>query len=180
VQPVYETALPDWLRYSGGIERPRFCTGTQIGWGDARTGNVLMTRTLADAVGKFDARFAKTGGEDSFFFATATKLGFRLVWCDDAAVSETIPKSRMTKKWFIRRAFYGGRTFVRLHAAIDGPLAYVKWFGHGMAILALYTVPTLLMWLLRQKGWFRHVRKVAGALGKIVALFLGAGEYGGR
>ena len=179
VQPVYEAALPDWLAYGGGIDRPRFSTGTVISWGNARTGNVLMTRRLANAVGKFDARFAKTGGEDSYFFATAMQLGFRLVWCDEAAVSETVPKSRMTKKWIIQRAFFGGRTFVRLHAAIDGRWAYVKWFAHGVAMLALLALPTLLMWLLRRKGWLQQVRKLAGASGKIVAPFYGAGEYGG-
>jgi succinoglycan biosynthesis protein ExoM len=178
VQPVYETELPDWLADGGGIERPRYSTGTEISWGDARTGNVLMTRRLAAAVGKFDTRFAKTGGEDSFFFATAMHLGFRLVWCDEATVSETVPMSRMTKKWIIQRAFFGGRTFVRLHAAIDGRLAYFKWFAHGMAMLALLALPTLLTWLLRRKGWLLQVRKLAGAAGKIVAPFYGAGEYG--
>lgn len=178
VQPVYEAELPDWLAYGGGVVRPRFSTGTVISWGDARTGNVLMTRGLAEAVGKFDARFAKTGGEDSFFFATAMRLGFSLVWCDEATVSETVPASRMTKKWIIQRAFFGGRTFVRLHAAIDGRLAYVKWFVHGVAMLALLALPTLLMWLLQRKGWLQQVRKLAGAAGKIVAPFYGAGEYG--
>lgn len=178
VLPVYEAELPDWLAYGGAIERPRFGTGKVIGWGDSRTGNVLMTRQLAEAVGEFDARFARTGGEDSFFFATAMQLGFRLVWCDEAAVSETVPKSRMTKKWIIQRAFFGGRTFVRLHAAIDGRLAYIKWFMHGMAMLVLLTVPALGMWLLHRKGWLQQVRKLAGASGKIVAPFYGAGEYG--
>ena len=178
VAPVYEMGQPDWLAFAGGIERPRFSTGTVIGWGDARTGNVLMTRRLAAAVGKFDTRFAKTGGEDSLFFATAMQLGFALVWCDEAAVRETVPQSRMTKTWIIRRAFLGGRTFVRLHAAIDGRLAYLKWFFHGVAMLLLLTVPTLVMWLFKRKGWLQQVRKLAGAFGKIVAPFYGAGEYG--
>jgi len=179
VQPIYESALPPWLVYGGGIARPRFKTGAPIGWGDARTGNVLMTRRLALAVGGFDARFARTGGEDSFFFAKAIKLGFTLVWCDEAAVSETVPTSRMTKKWIIQRAFFGGRTFVRLHAAIDGPWAYVKWSAHGLAMFALFAVPSLVMWLFQLDGWLQRVRKLAGAAGKIVAPFYSAGEYGG-
>jgi hypothetical protein len=178
VLSVYAEAVPTWLSDDGVVSRQRFDTGTAIAWRNARTGNVLMARRLVQAVSTFDLRFAKTGGEDSLFFATAQKLGFKLVWCDEATVNETVPRDRMTQRWVIQRAFFGGRTFTRLNAALYGNSAYFKWFMHGMAMLTLYAVPALVMWLFKRKGWLHYVRKLAGAVGKIVAPFYGGGEYG--
>ncbi|WP_295750802.1 glycosyltransferase family 2 protein [Undibacterium sp.] len=180
VRPVYQAEVPIWLTNGAGFERPRFSTGTLLGWGDARTGNVLMTRDLVAAVGQFDTRFAKTGGEDSYFFSLALKHGFSLVWCDEAAVYESVPPSRMTQKWLIQRAFLGGRTFARLHATIDGSGAYFKWCLHGLLMCLILALPSLFLYVFQRPGWLQQVRKLAGALGKIVAPFYGAGEYGKR
>src|SRR5450759_1466084 len=132
VQPIYEGEVPEWLLSGRAHERPRFSTGMMIGWGDTRSGYVLMHRRVAEVAGGFDSRFASTGGEDSFFFACALRSGLRMVWCDEAVISETVPLQRMTRKWVIQRAFYGGRTYARLHAALYGRRAYVKWFIHGL------------------------------------------------
>lgn len=178
VLPVYEGVAPVWLISACAHERPRFRTGTKISWGDARSGNVLMTRSVVEMVGCFDKRFAKTGGEDSFFFACALKDGAKLVWCDEAVVNETVPQSRMTQLWVIKRAFYGGRTYARLNAAIDGYFAYFKLFTHGFGILLILSLPVFVMWLLQCDKWLKYVRKLAGAAGKVVAPIYNAGEYG--
>ncbi len=164
----------------GAIDRPRFPTGTVIGWGDARCGNVLMSRSLVRGVPAFDPEFAKTGGEDSLYFARALKMGFRLVWCDEAIVSETVPASRMTVRWLLRRAFLGGRTFSRVQAVVHGRRVFVRWGVHGLATLCVYLLPALGTWLLQRPFWMAHARKAAGGLGKIVAPFYGAGDYGSR
>jgi hypothetical protein len=170
--------MPAWLSDEAIVSRQRFDTGAAITWCNARTGNVLMARRLVAAVREFDVRFARTGGEDSLFFATAQKLGFKMVWCDEATVNETVPPARMTQRWVIQRAFYGGRTFTRLNAALYGHQAYIKWFVHGLAMFSLYAVPAFVMWMFKRKGWLHYVRKLAGAAGKMAAPFYGGGEYG--
>ena len=179
VLPIYEMQPPDWLVDGGVVSRGRFASGTPVSWPDARTGNVLMSRRLVAAVGKFDVRFAKTGGEDSLFFARAQAQAFKMVWCDEATVDETVPIARMNQKWILRRAFLGGRTFTRLRATLFGQQEYIKWTLHGFAMIAVYSVPAVVMWGFKLKGWLYYLRKIAGATGKIVAPFYGAGEYGG-
>jgi succinoglycan biosynthesis protein ExoM len=178
VLPLYEGEPADWLIKDQPHERTRFATGTPIGWKDTHTGNVLMKRSVIEMVGGFDARFAQTGGEDCFFFACALKCGARLVWSDDATIWEVIPQQRMTRRWVIQRAFHGGRTYVRVQAALQGRRAYVKWFAHGLGMFLVLAGPAALMWMLRRHGWLFYVTKLASAAGKLVAVGYSSGPYG--
>ncbi len=178
VLPSYPAGVPDWIVSGRVHERPRFETGARVGWKDARTGNVLMKSTLARSIGGFDIRFSKTGGEDSFFFACAERAGASLTWCDDAEVIESIPMERTTRRWVMQRAFYGGRTFARLNAALFGRFAYIKWMLHGLVSLFLLIGPAVLMRLFHRRNETKYMRKLAGALGKIVAPFYTHGVYG--
>lgn len=179
VLPEFAAQPPAWLSRSGAHQRPRFATGTPIAWGDSRTGNVLMSRRLVDLVGEFDLRFGLTGGEDSFFFGSAAKKGARLVWCDEAQVEEVVPTARMQRRWLLRRAFLGGRTFTRLRAELNESAFYYVTDGlRGLGAVVVHGLPTVLMWALGLEGHFRHARKVAGGLGKMGASFIHVGDYG--
>ncbi|CAG9168808.1 hypothetical protein LMG23994_01432 [Cupriavidus pinatubonensis] len=169
---------PDWLRASRTHERARFASGTRIGWRDARTGNVLLNRELIKTAGEFDYRFAKTGGEDSFFFACALRSGARLVWCDEAEVHESVPLQRMTKRWLLQRAFYGGSTFTRLNVAIYGRHVYIVWAIHGAGMLLIYAFPALFSFILGRPKWIFYVQKMVGAVGKLIAPFSKFTVYG--
>lgn len=178
VLPVYETEPPSWLASTGAVSRARFKTGHRIQWPDARTGNVLISQHLAAAVGSFDDRFARTGGEDSLFFAHAQNKGFLLVWCDEAVIHESVPAQRMKKSWVLQRAFHGGRTYTRLRVALGGRAQYVKWFAHAVVSIAIFTLPCIVYWLLDSPRLVVYQRKLYGAAGKMVAAFYNRGEYG--
>ena len=179
VCPEYATPPALWLVASGIHQRPRYASGTQISWGDARTGNVLFRRGCAGVTGGFDIRFARTGGEDSLFFARAAERGARLVWCDDAVVTEAVPMERMTRRWVMRRAFHGGRTYARVHAQLAGPRAYVL-FGMRGILAAFVSFPVaLVLWLRGSERHMFYARRAVGGLGKLAASFHRGGDYAG-
>ena len=99
----YPPGTPDWLlrwplmrRENGQVLRT------------AATNNVMFRRTLTEEVGlglRFDPSFRFTGGSDGDFFTRATQRGARIVWEQSAAVSETVPQSRLRLGWQLKRAF---------------------------------------------------------------------------
>jgi succinoglycan biosynthesis protein ExoM len=110
VIPSYETEPPKWVVSGGLYEHQRFRTGTLLtNARDTRTGNVLMRpRILTQSNGLFDRQFGITGGEDTDFFRRALTGGARIVWCDQAYVTESVPASRLTWSYFAKRAMLRG------------------------------------------------------------------------
>jgi succinoglycan biosynthesis protein ExoM len=104
VVPRFEAEVPSWV-VRGGFFGPRQqADGRSLEV--AFTNNVLMRASIPGALGRaFDDRFALTGGEDTDFFMRAHRAGFRIVWAAHAVVSETVPASRTTLGWLLRRGY---------------------------------------------------------------------------
>ncbi len=102
----YPSGTPDWLprrslprRENGQILRT------------ASTNNVMFRRALIEEAGlglRFDLRFRFTGGSDVDFFNRATERGVRIVWEQSAIVSQSVPQSRLSLGWQLKRAFRVG------------------------------------------------------------------------
>lgn len=179
VTPRFETPLPAWAEACGVHQRKRFRSGEEILWSDAQTNNTVFFRKLVDQLGlRFSTHFSRTGGEDSFFFAQAQKAGCRLVWCEEAGVSETVPAARLTRGWSLERAFHGGRTYVRLRAALGMPLAYTGYAAYGLLYALLLTPVWVLLVLGGHPRQMQYAMKIVGNLGKVVARFVDSGKYG--
>jgi succinoglycan biosynthesis protein ExoM len=180
VLPIFELPPSRWLLASGVNVRKRFPSGTTLPWREARTGNVMLRRTMMEEGLHFSTEFARTGGEDSLFFATAKLRGRKLVWCDEAVVHESVPAQRMARSWVLHRAFMGGRTYVRLEAHLGHPFPYTTFALRGLAasILSLALIALLLL-----RGNDRHVHhlcKLYGHFGKVAARFYSRGPYAGE
>lgn len=179
VVPSFERRPPNWIERSGTHRRSRAPTGSPVEWGDAQTNNVAFRRTLLKSGNRFSVRFSKTGGEDSLFFAMACAAGLKLVWCDEAIVTETIPPDRMTRRWILERAFNGGRTYVRLQATLISPLAYIYYAIYGLLYALILLPPLLLAMAIGHAKHMQYARSLFGNLGKVAARFYGGGNYGG-
>lgn len=178
VTPHFETSIPAWIKTCGAHQRQRFSSGTSISWPQAQTNNTVFRRKLIDTLGlRFSINFARTGGEDSFFFAQAGRAGCKLTWCDEAGVFEAVPAARLTRQWVLERAFHGGRTYVRLRSALGMPWAYPYYATYGM-VYALLLLPVWgLLTLTGNPRQMRYALKIVGNLGKVVARFFDAGKY---
>ena len=99
-----EQGTPDWVVQGNFFAPPRFATGAQREV--AFTNNVLIkSEILREMSPAFDNRFAISGGSDAFLFLTLSKAGYKIVWADNAIVSDGIPSSRTNLKWILFRGY---------------------------------------------------------------------------
>jgi succinoglycan biosynthesis protein ExoM len=110
VKPHFEATPPAWVVKGAFCERSSYPTGTQLRESrQTRTGNCLLRRAVfLDEIGPFDPRFGRTGGEDVDFFSRRLRRGDLFVWCNEAPVFENVPRERMTRAYFLRRALLRG------------------------------------------------------------------------
>jgi len=133
VVPDYPAEAPAWLRAGRFFERRRLQTGSCISGRDARTGNVLLRRSvLASDNGWFDPAFGRTGGEDSDFFRRQFANGRVFVWCDEAVAHETVPPERWSASFHLKRYWRSG--------TIDG-----EWMREGRIPWAAPLAKSLLL-----------------------------------
>lgn len=145
-------------------------SGSTIPWCD--TGNVLCRTDIIRATGlRFDATLRVHGyGADTLFFRRLHNAGYRLVWCNEAAVRHEIPPERTTAKWLFRRAlqigFCGELAEARLgDRSVLKLLNAVFWLVWAAANIAVVPVDLIA-------GWHRAVwrlSRVATSFGRCVA-----------
>lgn len=107
VMPQYPAGSHRWVIASRFFERPRFPSGTAIGFEACRTGNALVRadRTKARKPQPFNERLALSGGEDHDFFKWCASEGARFVWCDTAEAHEAVPFDRQSLRFILERCF---------------------------------------------------------------------------
>lgn len=170
VVPAFPEPPPRWALRGRFFERPRYATGTAIDY--ARTANVLVRAPLLrDPWPPFAEWLGLTGADDTHFFMRVHLAGARIVWADEAIVVESIPGSRVSARWLVRRAYRRGNTLsLCLRDLADTwprrakRLAAVLW--HVTAGVA--QLPTALV---RGKaGWVAAAQRVAHGVGLLTGL----------
>ncbi len=179
VLPHFETTPPAWVLRGGFCERPTHATGTVLrDSAQTRTGNVLLCgAALRSEPGPFDARFGRTGGEDVDFFQRRLQQGDRIVWCHEAAVFESVPQERTTRRYFLQRALLRG---------VSNAKRLRWWSGSvGKSVVASLTysvllLPLALLALVGREDLFMAVLvRLCDHLGKVLAV-LGWHTVGSR
>jgi len=119
VESAFDGDLEPWVAAGDFFRRRRPPTGTEITV--AATNNLLLDLAVVRRLGlRFDAAFGITGGSDTLFTRRLTSAGHRMVWCDEAVVTDRVPAVRMTRDWVLRRAFRSGNTDSRVRAHLAG------------------------------------------------------------
>jgi len=132
VVSAFAGPLEPWVRDGGFFDRRRLPTGTPISV--AATNNLLLDLDVVRAEDlSFDAAFGISGGSDTLFTRQLTGRGHRMVWCDEAVVTDAVPRDRMTRDWVLRRAFRSGNSSVRVDVALAAsPHARAAARGRGV------------------------------------------------
>ena len=109
VVPYFPAPAPQWLLDGAFMRGERYATGQQLD--HAYTNNVMFRAAIVRETNlRFDRRWALMGCEDLHFFQAVALAGFKIVWADDAIVTEWIPRSRTTLAWLLQRAFRCGNS----------------------------------------------------------------------
>jgi glycosyltransferase involved in cell wall biosynthesis len=107
VQPLFPPDTAQWIIEGRFFETHAFDDGAELQ--DAHTANVLIDLHRLSALGLgFDHRFALTGGEDTMLFRDLLDAGGRIVYAADAVVYETVPPSRTSLAWLLKRWYRTG------------------------------------------------------------------------
>ncbi|MEM6400042.1 MAG: glycosyltransferase [Cyanobacteria bacterium P01_D01_bin.116] len=109
VLPYFNQSIPDWIIKGKFFERSRYSTGHLLE--GAATNNVIISREILQKMAPcFDKRLALSGGSDWHFFRRVYNQGYKIIWANDALVSEWIPASRANLIWLLKRNYRLGIT----------------------------------------------------------------------
>lgn len=177
VVPLLPATAPAWIRRGAFHDWPRLPTGTAVPANRLRFGNVLLARdALRPHRGPFDPGCGLTGGEDGDLLNRMRLAGARLVWCDEACVTEPIDPSRLRLRWLWLRALRGGqdhaRHLLRGRYGEQRPVDRAAYFlrallqallAAGLALVTLGAVPHHgIRWLLRVSANLGKLSVLAG------------------
>lgn len=171
VRTLYPEGTPDWISTGTFFTPPDFSDGQIITY--AGSNNTLVSWPFLLKTGiRFDENFRYSGGSDTLFFMQARNAGMTIAWAAKAWVSETVPLSRLTAAWIIRRQYRYGTTLALCERHIYGlsPRLLVRAIK-GLGRL-LRGAAKLLVWSYRGKPATLLARAdMARGLGMIVGLF---------
>ena len=136
VIPRLEVERQSWLDLPGFYTRRRWPTGSELGLHGPCTANAFLRRSLL-LRHRFDPAFGRTLGEDTECFLRARDAGARLVWCDEAMVTEFIPPGRHRPSWLVHRALEGASAWARIERRRSShPRALQGLLAAGRLLLA--------------------------------------------
>jgi succinoglycan biosynthesis protein ExoM len=166
---------PDWIRAGNFFGRRRFATGVMVPRNEYRIGNALLrAEWLRQIEGPFDPDYGLSGGEDGRLLNLLANRGARLVWCDEAEVTELVEPSRLTRRWLLMRAYRGGQDYARhTRSGAYGPVRFytVPLFAMRAGALAVSaSALAVLVWPLSQTWRFSWLRRAYSNAGKLTAL----------
>jgi succinoglycan biosynthesis protein ExoM len=164
VRPHFESPPPDWIVRGRFCERPEYPTGRTMGWDECRTGNVLFRREILKSLEQpFKAEFG-TGGEDKDFFMRLTQRGHVFIWCNEAVAYETVPASRCTRAYLLRRALLRGRNILK------HPVGRLGLLARSIVAVPIYSLALPALLFAGQHWFMRYCIKLCDHLGRLLAI----------
>ncbi len=173
VKAIYAPDQPYWM-HKGDFHAtmPVWVNGEII---TGYTCNVLLNRASARVKNlRFMEQLGKTGGEDSFFFATLHQQGGKIGFTSEALLVEDVPASRAHFGWLFQRRFRSGQThgFMLMELAknhsfsfrlIQTLKALMKFIiCITMGVLTFYNPVKARFWLLRSAVHLGVIMRMVG------------------
>ena len=164
VRPHFDSPPPSWIIRGRFCERPEHETGRVMKWDECRTGNVLFRRKILDGTEEpFHAGFG-TGGEDMDFFRRMDERGRLFVWCNEAFAYETVPPSRWSRSYMLKRALLRGKNILK------HPSGVWRFIAVSVAAVPLYLLFLPITVLLGHHWFMKYSIKLCDHSGRLLAL----------
>jgi succinoglycan biosynthesis protein ExoM len=161
VKPSFDHEPPEWLRRGRFCERPEHNTGSELGWRETRTGNVMFRRQILQSLQEPFRREFGNGGEDQDFFKRMMEKGYRFIWCNEAVVYEVVPVERWTRSYMLKRALLRGQNeqhLLTIRSVAKSTIAVL-----GYALLLPFT------FFFGQHAFMRYAVRLLDHVGKLLA-----------
>lgn len=132
-------------------------------------GNVFFPVSVAKDFGlRFSSEYVFMGGEDGDFFSKASKLGFTIVWCNEAIIEEVVPQARTTISYILKKCYYNGYAGAyakfKSNKKCSKKIIYVLKTILVLFVNSLTLLPSLLLGL---TGFFNTLGTMSRTFGKI-------------
>ncbi|MEP7455802.1 glycosyltransferase [Phyllobacterium sp. SB3] len=105
------------------------------------SGNLLVGRNVLEAMPFpfLDLTFNFMGGGDSDFISRSVVKGFKIAWCAEAPVYETVPARRVEANWIRARALRNGviSSLIEKRKRANEPFGKLKTVLKSLALLAV-------------------------------------------
>ena len=165
VKAHFEKPPPKWVTKGAFFERPTHETGYRVSAKEARTGNVLFNRRILEGLQEaaFRPQFG-TGGEDVDFFTRMMERGRVFVWCNEAPVFESVPPSRCTRGYLLRRALLRGRN------SLKNPSGRLGNLVKSLFAVPLYALSLPVLLIAGQHVFMKYLIKLLDHAGRLLAL----------
>lgn len=163
VKRHFDVDPPRWMLKSRFYDRRVNPTGTQVEWHEARTGNVLLKKSVIGAdTAPFRPQFKV--GEDQDFFRRKMEEGRRFVWCAEAEAFETVPPVRWERSYLMKKALLRGSS-----AALQ-PSCGAKSILKSVIALPAYAIALPFSLFAGQHRFMELLVSMCDHLGKLLAL----------
>jgi len=172
VVPVVPDQAPAWIRRGRFYDFPRMVTGGIVPLNRLRFGNALLRGApLRAQPGPFNPDYGLMTGEDGDLLARMVHDGSKVIWCDEAIVTEPVEPARLSLRWLLQRALSGGQEFARKTlAGTYGPvtlLRRIELFARALLQLLVACALALVSWPLGRHRAAQWLTRAAANLGKL-------------
>src|SRR5208282_1370114 len=170
VLPRYESDVADWVKRGGFFDQRVRTTGTTRR--ACAANNVMVGAHVFKRVQKFDDSFALSGAEDTDFFLRVWQAGHKIVWSQEAIVSEAVSAERGTIAWLLRREYQTGNGWVFCETAVDNrPRGWVVRFCRACGHVAIGSASAIWWSVQLDRGAVvRSLQRVSLGGGMLAAL----------
>lgn len=143
------------------------------------SGNLLVRRDVLLKMPQpfFDLAFNFTGGGDADLIRRARSQGFKIAWCDEARIFETVPARRVTWDWIQKRSLRNGQLSAHIAHRQAGSSMFnnAKVILHSLALLAVSPLRALAAFV-KSGSVLSSLYPVHIAVGRIASEFGYANE----
>jgi len=135
----------------------------------AGMGNCMLRKDRCQGDAPFDPALGLTGGEDLRFIVELRESGGRVVWCEEARVTEYCPPARAKLSYILKRSMRRGQLYVRgftwRKSGAVSKIASQMAIGAGQFVIL--GPAGLVLWFFARNAARRCLVKAALGAGKV-------------
>ncbi|MEO9508521.1 MAG: hypothetical protein ABJG28_04995, partial [Nonlabens ulvanivorans] len=161
---TFPANTPEWIIQGGFFDRKERKTGTEISSGAC---NCTLVKTSAIDAQLFDLAYGLSGGEDADFFHRLHKKGKKLVYCQEAIVSEEIEQQRLNLDFLITRKVRIGSSFSKYRYENKPWSEKLPYIAKNLVVLIGELLATAINYPFGKARCYKWLLKSADRYGKL-------------